>query len=111
MTVAISKDSWCRGERTFRGRSVESMMRSSYRAEPFQLNRQYRNPCTCGAPDLPSPTLMLRLFLIVWTTAQFVILQVALADSPTTRPSLFDPTRHMRVEEVRPGMKGYGLTV
>lgn len=26
-------------------------------------------------------------------------------------PSLFDPTRHMRVSEVRPGMKGYGLSV
>ena len=25
--------------------------------------------------------------------------------------SLFDPTRHMRVSEVRPGMKGYGLSV
>ncbi|HZL37336.1 MAG TPA: hypothetical protein VFC78_18605 [Tepidisphaeraceae bacterium] len=35
---------------------------------------------------------------------------------PATQPaiankSLFDPTRHMRVSEVRPGMKGYGLTV
>jgi hypothetical protein len=26
-------------------------------------------------------------------------------------PPLFDPTRHMRVSEVRPGMKGYGLSV
>lgn len=26
-------------------------------------------------------------------------------------PSLFDPARHMRVEEVRPGMRGYGLSV
>ncbi|MGD0390929.1 MAG: hypothetical protein ABSC42_18445 [Tepidisphaeraceae bacterium] len=26
-------------------------------------------------------------------------------------PSLFDPARHMRVSEVKPGMKGYGLTV
>jgi hypothetical protein len=33
---------------------------------------------------------------------------------PTTQPaavSLFDPARHMRVSEVRPGMKGYGLSV
>lgn len=30
---------------------------------------------------------------------------------PTTRPSMFDPAQHMRVDEVRPGMKGYGLTV
>jgi len=26
-------------------------------------------------------------------------------------PKLFDPNRHMRVDEVKPGMKGYGLTV
>lgn len=26
-------------------------------------------------------------------------------------PKLFDPARHMRVSEVRPGMKGYGLSV
>src|SRR5437868_1419884 len=33
--------------------------------------------------------------------------------SPSGRPtdSLFDPSRHMRVAEVRPGMKGYGLSV
>ena len=33
--------------------------------------------------------------------------------SPSGRPtdSLFDPARHMRVAEVRPGMKGYGLSV
>jgi hypothetical protein len=30
------------------------------------------------------------------------------ADTPK---SLFDPARHMRVSEVRPGMKGYGLSV
>ncbi|MGA3066476.1 MAG: hypothetical protein ABSF29_06470 [Tepidisphaeraceae bacterium] len=30
----------------------------------------------------------------------------------TTQPAtLFDPARHMHVSEVRPGMKGYGLTV
>src|SRR5689334_1902715 len=33
--------------------------------------------------------------------------------APTSdRPdSQFDPSRHMRVSEVRPGMKGYGLSV
>jgi hypothetical protein len=31
--------------------------------------------------------------------------------SPSPAKSLFDPTRHMRVSEVRPGMKGYGRTV
>ncbi len=35
----------------------------------------------------------------------------ARADSPTTRPSLFDPARHMHVSEVKAGMKGYGLSV
>src|SRR3954453_6363978 len=29
----------------------------------------------------------------------------------STLPPLFDPARHMRVSEVRPGMKGYGLSV
>lgn len=29
----------------------------------------------------------------------------------TPQPALFDPARHMRVDEVRPGMTGYGLTV
>src|SRR5690349_10568970 len=32
------------------------------------------------------------------------------SDQPAT-PSLFDPHRHMRVSEVKPGMKGYGLSV
>src|SRR5689334_13511927 len=43
---------------------------------------------------------------------------VARGDVPTTRPvpttqpaHLFDPARHMRVSEVRPGMTGYGLSV
>jgi hypothetical protein len=29
----------------------------------------------------------------------------------TTAPSLFDPARHMRVSEVKPGMTGFGLSV
>jgi hypothetical protein len=33
------------------------------------------------------------------------------AATPATRPSLFDPARHMRVSEVREGMTGYGLSV
>ena len=36
--------------------------------------------------------------------------RVSWAD-PATQASLFDPSRYMRVSEVRPGMKGYGLTV
>jgi hypothetical protein len=35
----------------------------------------------------------------------------ALAASPASAPSLFDPARHMRVSEVREGMTGYGLSV
>lgn len=34
------------------------------------------------------------------------------AEVPATQPaSVFDPTRHMRVSEVKPGMTGYGLSV
>jgi hypothetical protein len=31
--------------------------------------------------------------------------------APASAPGLFDPARHMHVSEVRPGMKGYGLSV
>ncbi len=31
--------------------------------------------------------------------------------STTSRPAGFDPARHMGLDEVRPGMKGYGVTV
>jgi hypothetical protein len=34
---------------------------------------------------------------------------VALADAPPR--TLFDPARHMHIADVKPGMKGYGLTV
>jgi hypothetical protein len=30
---------------------------------------------------------------------------------PAPRPGLFDPARHMGLDEVRPGMRGHGLTV
>ncbi len=48
------------------------------------------------------------LLLGCWSAAQ--------AEAPATRVAeaqreLFDPARHMRVAEVRPGMKGYGLSV
>src|SRR5579862_9225670 len=33
------------------------------------------------------------------------------ADKLAAHASLFDPARHMRVSEVRPGMTGYGLSV
>src|SRR5688500_3696684 len=33
------------------------------------------------------------------------------APADSQKPALFDPARHMRVSEVRPGMKGYGLSV
>jgi len=35
----------------------------------------------------------------------------AAAQAPATAPTRFDPTRHMRVSEVREGMTGYGLSV
>src|SRR5215204_2274234 len=37
-----------------------------------------------------------------------LLVPVSRADSPKT---LFDPNRHMRISEVKPGMKGYGLSV
>jgi hypothetical protein len=40
----------------------------------------------------------------------FVGVRGALGDSPATS-SLFDPAKYMRVSEVKPGMKGYGLSV
>jgi len=41
-----------------------------------------------------------------------VVLAFALsAAGQTTQPTLFDPALHMRVSEVRSGMKGYGLTI
>ncbi len=33
------------------------------------------------------------------------------AEADRSKPTLFDPARHMHVAEVRPGMTGYGLTV
>ena len=52
----------------------------------------------------------------VWTLLCPLLLAatVALARPDAQEPasnSLFDPARHMRVSEVRPGMKGYGLSV
>jgi len=60
--------------------------------------------------------------LAIWAAAPVAMAlaqaapQQALAETPavvapTPAPSLFDPARHMHVSEVRPGMKGYGLSV
>ena len=38
-------------------------------------------------------------------------LSIVRGDAPPAAVSLFDPARHMRVSEVRPGMTGYGLSV
>src|ERR1700709_109523 len=71
-------------------------------------------------PSHPSP---LRISIMNWRprfAACFIILSLAShsrAESPTDlKPipasnSLFDPAKHMRVSEVRPGMKGYGVSV
>ncbi|MCS7033058.1 MAG: hypothetical protein NZ561_03580, partial [Phycisphaerae bacterium] len=48
------------------------------------------------------------LLLLIWPVA------IAAGDDPAASsalPELFDPARHLRVDEVREGMKGYGLTV
>jgi hypothetical protein len=52
-------------------------------------------------------------FVIPLTLVVLTLLPAALAsaaDDPTER-TLFDPSRHMRVAEIKPGMKGYGLSV
>ena len=50
-----------------------------------------------------------------WVIASVAAFLIAAASPPlsaeTRMPALFDPARHMRVSEVRPGMKGYGLSV
>ncbi len=51
---------------------------------------------------------MKRLML---TLAWLLLFPLWAAADSTTQPSLFNPDRHMRVSEVQPGMKGYGLTV
>ena len=45
------------------------------------------------------------------TIAAAVLLACAAGAQEATAVPGFDPNRHLRVEEVRPGMKGYGLTV
>jgi hypothetical protein len=52
---------------------------------------------------------MLRIFLAI--TALFAFVRLAPAQTTRASQGLFDPERHMRVSEVRPGMKGYGLSV
>lgn len=58
----------------------------------------------------PLPALVIGFLLCASAMAQ-----VAPTTGPTTHPatqsSAFDPARHMRVDEVREGMKGYGLSV
>jgi hypothetical protein len=45
------------------------------------------------------------------TPATFADPEPAPKPQSQAAPALFDPSRHMRVSEVRPGMKGYGLSV
>lgn len=45
------------------------------------------------------------LALLLW------LCPLALAAEPAPLPRLFDPQRHMRISEVKAGMKGYGLSV
>ena len=51
----------------------------------------------------------LRLLLLIVSVS--VLPAFAYAELPASRPSLFDPARHMYVSEVKVGMKGYGLSV
>ncbi|HTL27857.1 MAG TPA: SpoIVB peptidase S55 domain-containing protein, partial [Tepidisphaeraceae bacterium] len=43
--------------------------------------------------------------------AVLIILSLSLVARAAEPKTLFDPARHMRVAEVKPGMKGYGLSV
>jgi hypothetical protein len=52
----------------------------------------------------------MRRLAIVLLLTTLCVPRTIFAD-PATQPSLFDPNRHMHVSEVRPGMKGYGLSV
>ena len=54
-------------------------------------------------------TILLLLTLVL--CSGFSRARFAHADPATSAPALFDPARHMRVSEVKPGMKGYGLSV
>jgi hypothetical protein len=47
----------------------------------------------------------------LWLILLLSICSIAHAKDATTLPALFDPARHMRVRDVRAGMRGYGLSV
>jgi len=51
--------------------------------------------------------LQTRILVLIVLAATSSLLPLARAEFPR----LFDPNRHMRIDEVKPGMKGYGLTV
>ena len=54
------------------------------------------------------------MFRILPTTLLAVVLLIAsncLAHEPRKLPPLFDPARHISVAEIKPGMKGFGLSV
>jgi hypothetical protein len=53
----------------------------------------------------------LRLFSVLLAGLLTSVFAASAAAAPSDAPSLFDPSRHMRVSEVRPGMKGHGLSV
>jgi len=58
----------------------------------------------------------MKVFQLVLVLASLLLAQsAARADNPAlaapAAASLFDPARHMHVADVKPGMKGYGLTV
>ena len=54
------------------------------------------------------------MFRFVPTTLLAVVLSIAtcaFAEDQRKLPPLFDPARHISVAEIRPGMKGFGLSV
>jgi hypothetical protein len=73
-----------------------------------RLVRSFHRPT--DEVSMMSPPRRLALLLVI---ALLPAVRVAAekAHRSATPATLFDPARHMRVSEVRPGMKGYGLSV
>src|SRR5579871_5577775 len=61
----------------------------------------------------PPADVVDEVFMKVCSRALLILILAfsTIAGAQSTPPPLFNPARHMRVSEVRPGMTGYGLTV
>jgi hypothetical protein len=48
---------------------------------------------------------------VAWAILTVILVSYSVVAADSMRASLFDPARHMHISEIKPGMKGYGLTV